>query len=215
MASPTDNLFGTNERFKSAVALINSVPPEKFPLVLQRIIQRLHIKNEPPFSEAEQTQLLNVLKLQSSELQTVLDSCSFIYEQAAYYGLAPDILSLHLEKVGIATAKIMAFDKAWREGARELITQLRKKSLVPHQLETVNWRLHIQMGQSTLSRLHEPAAILDFGLSNATPATSKLEATDQSDASQGDHFAVELSHEQLYDFFTKLETIQEQLDNLG
>lgn len=40
------------------------------------------------------------------------------------------------------------------------------------------------MGQSTLSRLHEPAAILDFGLSNATPATSKLEATDQSDASQ-------------------------------
>lgn len=37
-------VFGNNQRFKNAIALINSLPDDKFPLVLGRIAKKLHLQ---------------------------------------------------------------------------------------------------------------------------------------------------------------------------
>jgi hypothetical protein len=52
----------------------------------------------------------------------------------------------------------------WREEAAEYIAKLRKKTLVPIEADSVNWRLHLQIGQNNLYRLKEPTAILQIGL---------------------------------------------------
>lgn len=39
-----ENLFGSNQKFKEAVQAINSIPTDKIPLILQRIIRKLHLK---------------------------------------------------------------------------------------------------------------------------------------------------------------------------
>jgi len=200
-----ENLFGSNQKFKEAVQAINSIPTDKIPLILQRIIRKLHLKNEKPFTEAEEQQLQSAFSLSESQVQSALDGIAFIFEQAAYFGLNPQVLTSQLEKVGIVTQKLSAFETVWKQEAKELVIKLRGKSLAPFQLETVNWRLHLQVGQSNLFRLKEPSAVFEFGL------TSTSETTKQAN----ERLTMEFTHEELEDFFQRLETIQEQLDNLG
>ncbi len=40
------------------------------------------------------------------ELQAVLDSCSFIFEQAGYFGINPEVLVVQLEKSGVINNKV-------------------------------------------------------------------------------------------------------------
>jgi len=143
------------------------------------------------------------------DLNSVLSALSFIFEQSAYYGITPQVLALQIEKAGISTQKLGAFEQLWREEAVSLINKLRSKTVAPLELDTIAWRLHLQIGQSSLSRLKEPSAIFDLGLHS----TSQLEA-ETSNGKKLEHLCMEFSHEELYEFFQKLEVIQEQLDNV-
>ncbi|PRP87683.1 hypothetical protein PROFUN_02383 [Planoprotostelium fungivorum] len=201
MASET-NIFGTNQRFKDAVDLINTLPDDRFPLVLVRLIQKLHLKNEDPFTTAEKEQLQNVFSLKAADVQAVIDSCSFIFEQAAYYAVKSDIFGFQLEKSGFSSGKVNAFQNVWSDGASDLLSRLRKQTLIPQQLSDVSWRFHMQMAQSTLSKLKEPSALFRLHL--------KSTSGEESDRAVN----LEFGREELFSFFTKLEMIQEQLDNL-
>lgn len=44
MAEGSVNVFGTNQKFKEAVQLINNIPDDKLYLILSRIIKKLGIK---------------------------------------------------------------------------------------------------------------------------------------------------------------------------
>jgi hypothetical protein len=44
MTETKNNLFGTNQRFRDAVGLINEIPSEKFYPFLSRIVQKLDVK---------------------------------------------------------------------------------------------------------------------------------------------------------------------------
>jgi hypothetical protein len=57
------------------------------------------------------------------------------------------------------------------------------------------------MGESNLTRLQDPCALFEFGLTRADGETEKL--------------AVEFNHSEMYDLFLKLERMQEQLDGLS
>jgi len=210
--SSEENLFGTNEKFKNSIALLNELSSEKFPLLLQRIMQKLDMKNVPPFSSQEQTQLQNVFHLNLTQLQMILDASSFILEQAAYYGISSEILSIQLEKSGLTTEKISAFVKVWTAGARDLISKLRRKCIAPFQLESISWRLHLQMNHNGNSGLKDPYALFDLNLSSSAESGSSSTSFEKEN---DDHLLLEFNTLELYDFFNKLETIQEQLDNLG
>lgn len=62
-------------RLREATELINGVSVQKFPILLTRIISKLHLRNEHIFSEAEQEQLCGLFALSTSQLTTVLESC--------------------------------------------------------------------------------------------------------------------------------------------
>ena len=95
----------------------------------------------------------------------------------------------------------------WRESSAPLLDRLRERTLGgPGVLTDSSWRMHLHMGQDGLTKLKEPSAIFAMALADPTGAGS-AEAQEQ--------FLTEFSHKELYDFFLKLERIQEQLDALS
>lgn len=87
--------FKIASKFRAAAAEINKVPVEKFPLLLNRLVQRLHIRNAELFSAEEETQLKTLFSLSSEQLKLILDGCCYIFEQVYLIicdiGIASDI----------------------------------------------------------------------------------------------------------------------------
>lgn len=67
-------------RFCKAALIINDVPVDKFPLLLNRIFQKLHLKTRL-FSEEEEAQLKKLFQFSDEDLKLVLDCCCYIFEQ--------------------------------------------------------------------------------------------------------------------------------------
>ncbi|XP_074923269.1 COMM domain-containing protein 10 [Chelonoidis abingdonii] len=146
MAAP---IIPESSSIKKAVLLINMIDPGRFPRLLSRILQKLHLKAESSFSEEEEEKLQAAFSVEKQDLHLVLETISFILEQ----------------------------------------------------LETIGWQLNLQMAQSTQAKLKSPQAVLELGMSNED--SKKLEKV-----------FVEFSHQELFEFYNKLETIQAQLDSL-
>uniref|UniRef100_A0A8V0XYZ3 COMM domain containing 10 n=1 Tax=Gallus gallus TaxID=9031 RepID=A0A8V0XYZ3_CHICK len=137
------------DSIRRAVLLLNAVDPGRFPRLLSRLLQRLHLKAETSFSEEEEEKLQIAFSLEKQDLHLVLEAISFILEQ----------------------------------------------------LETIGWQLNLQMSASTQAKLKSPRAVLELGVSNEDSKNLKK-------------VFVEFSHQELFEFYNKLETIQAQLDSL-
>merc|ERR1712137_6232 len=192
-------------KFKAAIQLMNEVEESKFPLLLNRIIKKLHMKKEEPFTEEEKEQLINVLGLEMAQLTSVLDACSFIFQQAAYYSLPPNRLANQLHEADLEQAQCIAFQKVWKVEGPSFISELKDQSLVPKVLDTIKYQLHLQMAQSNLSRLKEPTALFEIS----------LDSTDPENGVPAEKVRIEFTHDQLFEFYQQLERIQSQLDQLS
>ena len=93
-------------KFKSAVEKINQIDTGKFPLVLTRIIQKLHLKEDSIFDGKEEAQLCKMLGMSEADLDTVISACSYIFEQAAYDQVAVGALEENLLTVGMIAAQV-------------------------------------------------------------------------------------------------------------
>jgi len=173
-------------------------------LILVRILQKLHLKNESPFNEIEETQLQNLFQLNTEQLHSVLNASAFIFEQCAYVDINPDVLAFQLEKSGVNTQKIGSFVQVWKEGSSDFLSHLKDKSIMPLELGQIGWQLHLQIGQTSLKRMKEPAALFDLQLKSPSESIKGI----------SEHIQLEFTTSELNEFFKKLETIQEQLDNL-
>lgn len=71
----------------------------------------------------------------------------------------------------------------------------------PATLSSSQYRLHLVMGESNLTRLQDPCALFELGLTKANGESEQV--------------AVEFNHNEMYDLFLKLERMQEQLDGLS
>lgn len=186
---------------KKAVSLINTIDIGRFPRLLTRILQKLHLKNENSFSGEEEEKLQAAFSLERQDLHLVLETISFILEQAVYHNMKPVALQQQLENIHLSPDKAEAFVNAWSSMGPEVVEKFRQRILAPHKLETVGWQLNLQMAHSTQSKLKSPRAVLQLGVSN-------------EDSKSLEKVLVEFSHEELFDFYNKLETIQAQLDSL-
>jgi len=138
-------------------------------------------------------------------VRSVIESCCFIFEQSAYFEIDENVMAFQLQKAQLQNSKVGAFVHVWREESPELLKKLRSKTITPLELNSVGWRMDLQISQSTLNRLKLPVAIMDLNLKSSS-ASSKI---------ANESLTLEFTHDELYDFFNKLELIQEQLDNLG
>ncbi|XP_059580905.1 COMM domain-containing protein 10 isoform X7 [Alligator mississippiensis] len=149
---------------RKAVSLINGTDTGKFPRLLSRILQKLHLKAESNFSEDEEEKLLAAFSLEKQDLLLVLETISFILEQAVYHNLKPATLQQQLESIHLDQDKAEAFASAWAAAGQDTIEKFRQRILA---------------SQKNLKKVF-----------------------------------VEFSHQELYEFYNKLETIQAQLDSL-
>ncbi|GAM25663.1 hypothetical protein SAMD00019534_088380 [Acytostelium subglobosum LB1] len=203
MSSSVDIFALTSIKFNDSLALINRLDAAKFPRILSRIVQKIGSdKNERIFTQVEEEQLQSVLELQAYELKQIIEACSFIFEQTAYYSLSSAVMVAQLQKSSLQNDKITAFQHVWSENAESTLLTLRTKSLAPLVLGDVGWRFHLQMSQSSMSKIKHPSAIFEFD----------LKATD---AANNEKMLLEFNKDQLQEFFVQLELIQAKLDSLA
>lgn len=190
------------QSIKEAVAHINVIDASKFSRLLSRILQKLHLKGERSFSEDEEQKLQTALDLEKQALHLVLETTSFLLEQAVYHNIKPASFKQQLENIRIAPDKAEAFCQAWASAGPDVVEKIRQRIFAHKKLEHVGWQLNLQMGQSSQAKLKAPHAVLDLG----------IREEDESEHLQ--NVFVEFSHQELLEFYNKLETIQAQLDSL-
>ncbi|XP_052784943.1 COMM domain-containing protein 10-like [Mya arenaria] len=195
-------MFSSTPSIRKAVSIINNLDGSKFPLLLSRILQKLHMKDERTFSEEEEERLQSTLSLEVTDLELLLQTLEFFLQQAAYHAAKPAVLTQQLTQLEMEEDKVTALVEAWTSSGRDVLQKLRQRTLLPHQLDTINWRLNLQMAQSTKTKQKIPNAMLELGVSR-----------EERDSNQ--KIRMEFTHEELYQFYNQLETIQKQLDGLS
>ncbi|XP_044636067.1 COMM domain-containing protein 10 isoform X1 [Equus asinus] len=237
MAASAALILRESPSMKKAVSLINAIDIGRFPRLLTRILQKLHLKAENSFSEEEEEKLQAAFSLEKPDLHLVLETISFILEQAVYHNVKPAALQQQLEHIHLRQDKAEAFVNAWSSMGQETVEKFRQRILAPHKLETVGWQLNLQMAHSAQAKLKSPQAVLQLGVSNEDSKKSwmqseirgvPMEILDLKILMRQSLFPfkillillslekvlVEFSHKELFDFYNKLETIQAQLDSL-
>ncbi|XP_073913094.1 COMM domain-containing protein 10 isoform X3 [Castor canadensis] len=188
MAAPAAQMLPESPSMNKAVSLINAIDIGRFPRLLTRILQKLHLKAESSFSEEEEEKLQAAFSLEKQDLHLVLETISFILEQAVYHNVKPAALQQQLENVCLRQEKAEAFVNAWSSLGQDTVEKFRQRILAPHKelhvfqycfhshyplsksinilLETVGWQLNLQMAHSTQAKLKSPQAVLQLGVSN-------------------------------------------------
>ncbi|XP_073077988.1 COMM domain-containing protein 10 isoform X6 [Manis javanica] len=153
-------------RMKKAVSLINAIDIGRFPRLLTRILQKLHLKAENSFSEEEEEKLQAAFSLEKQDLHLVLETISFILEQAVYHNVKPAALQQQLQNIHLEEDKAEAFVSAWSSMGQETVEKFRQRILAPYKLETVGWQLNLQMAHSAQAKLKSPQVVLQLGVSS-------------------------------------------------
>lgn len=190
------------QSIKEAVTFINTIEVNKLFRLLSRILQKLHLKGERSFSEEEEHKLQTALALEKQALHLVLETSSFLLEQAVHHNIKPASLKQQLENIHIAPDQAESFSQVWATAGPDVVERIRQTIFAPKKLEHIGWQLNLQMGQSSQSEQKEPRAVLDLGVGEQ----------DESENLQKVH--VEFNHQELLEFYNQLETIQAQLDSL-
>ncbi|KAK7492518.1 hypothetical protein BaRGS_00016184 [Batillaria attramentaria] len=157
-------MFTASAKIKKAVTLINQLDTAKFPLLLSRILQKLHVKEERTFSEEEEEKLQGALGVAAADLELIIETLEFILQQAAYHAAKPLVLSQQLQQLELDEDKVKPIVEAWSTSGRDTVSKLRQRTIHPKQLEEVNWRLNLQMAQSSMSKMKLPNAMFEFGV---------------------------------------------------
>ncbi|KAJ7335679.1 hypothetical protein JRQ81_013620 [Phrynocephalus forsythii] len=199
MAAPT--VIPDTGSIRKAMSLINTIDTGRFSRLLSRILQKLHLKAESTFTEEEEEKLKAAFSVEKQDLHLVLETITFILEQAVYHNLKPAILKQQLEHSSMSPDKAELFATAWAAAGPETMEKFRQRIFSPQKLETVGWQLNLQMAQSTQAKQKSPQAVLELGVNN-------------EDSKSMEKVFVEFSHEELFEFYNKLESIQAQLDSL-
>ena len=176
-----------------------------FPKVVKRIIAKMSVKNARIFSDEELAKLVEAFSLTTPELNDCLGALHYALSQAAYSSLKPAVLAATLTAAQMAADHAAAMSDAWEKEGAGVIKRLRDASVMgaPKVMLSTDWSLSINMASSTVS--DTKAASARFEMDLARPNGGGEEET----------LAVEFSHEELYEFFKKLEKVQSQLDDLN
>lgn len=195
------SIIKETQSIKEAVNFINTIDVNKFSRLLSRIIQKLHVKGERTFNEEEEQKLQAALSLDKNALHLVLETSTFIMEQAVYHSIKPASLQQQLEEIHLNSDKAEVFSQSWASAGPELVEKLKRNTFAPKKLDYISWQLNLQMAQSSQARLKSPSAVLHLGVHN-------------EDSEVQENIFVEFNHQQLLEFYDKLEVVQGQLDSL-
>ena len=147
--------------------------------------------------------MCDILSLEQVQFGKLISSSSFIIDQSAKHALKANKLKAELNKTSMNESQINGFIKSWTENGPKLIEKLKETCFAPTTLKAMNWSLQMSVASQNSARLRKPRAIFEF--KTGDPLNTKAKQ---------DSFFMELSMEELTNFFNDLEKIQEQLDSL-
>lgn len=186
-----------------AVQLINGIETDRFMLLIQRIVSKVHSTSEHAFKTEELEKLEKSLDLTSENLNLVIDILEFIFLQAAYEIAKPAYLLSSLIKIKLSEEKANCIAELWKENAKDLLEKIRQhKTISSQRLKSIKWRLNLNLATDFKTKQKTPSVLFDFNID------SQMMGRDQT-------VQVEFNKDQLYDFFSKLEQIQMQIDALN
>eukprot|EP00041_Stephanoeca_diplocostata_P005542 m.63616 g.63616 ORF g.63616 m.63616 type:complete len:208 (-) comp15851_c0_seq1:355-978(-) len=199
--SREEGFFGESANLKNAVSHINELPESKLPKLLQKIVDKLHLPDVKPFSADEEDALCEAFGIENATLTSALDTISFIFETIAYKQIGPKEVVQHTQKAGLGESQAMIFGKVWAALGPGAIQNLRDRSFYAREATDVSWRLNLLLSQSTQSKVKKP--------------TAQFEVTVASKGEKDAKVQMEFDHSELFKFYTQLEIIQQQLDQLS
>ena len=148
----------------------------------------------------EEQKLCIKLSLEPKQLQDILETSGYIFEQAAYYGGSGDRL---LTATGLHGDLVNAFVGVWEAEGATLRSKLSERTICPKTLESSDWSMSMQLGQHNMTRIKQMVA------------TVSLTTVDQDHDMKRETVTYEMSHADLIEFSKHLDRIQDQLDALG
>ena len=89
--------FPTTKRFTAAVEILNGLDAKALAKILARLLKALPDKGAGSFSDDEREQMRALFELTEPQIDLLLGSCAFIFEQAAYATTPPENLRTELE----------------------------------------------------------------------------------------------------------------------
>ncbi|KAK6631249.1 hypothetical protein RUM44_005775 [Polyplax serrata] len=188
-----------NAIIEKSIKVINSIEEGKFPLLLSRIAQFLSGggTTPKPFTSLEEDKLQSSLEITKLDVQILIDGLIELFKACAYTVIKPVILSEHLEKrLSMNAKKAEIFVQVWASSARAIVDNFKQKPYFP-QLNHVSYLVTVEATSNSAAKEKIPKAQLQLGV---VKDSKRREVN------------LEFSHEELYDFYKKLEQIQSQLD---
>ncbi|XP_012217321.1 COMM domain-containing protein 10 [Linepithema humile] len=189
-----------SSKLEQGLKIVSCLDNSKFRLLVNRICHSLQSNIDTKvFNEEEEEKLLVSLDLTKDELILLLDTITSIYTQAACNIIKPSVMEAVMkDNFKIDEEKISIFTSAWVTYRKDIIENLRQKSIFPIQLKDINWHLNVQSSSSTISKDARPTALLQLSLTGDQTST----------------LTMEFDKKQLTDLYCNLEKIQTQLDAL-
>jgi len=193
-------IFGGSDNLRNSITIVNGIAVGKLPKLLQRVLDKLHLPNDKPFSAEEEDALTAAFELDADQVSLLLGTIAFIFETAAYHDLEAEALLEHLTGLGMQAAQGTIWGKAWAAKGGVVVKNLRDRAFFVTEATNVNWRLNLQLAQSSQSKMKTPNAMFEISVLNKS--------------GEKDEVQVEFDRTQLAKFYTQLEIVQEQLDHL-
>uniref|UniRef100_A0A8C8W7Y2 COMM domain containing 10 n=1 Tax=Peromyscus maniculatus bairdii TaxID=230844 RepID=A0A8C8W7Y2_PERMB len=146
MAASAALILPESPSMKKAVPLINAIDTGRFPRLLIRILQKLHLKAESSFSEEEEEKLQAAFSLEKQELHLVLETISFVLEQLETVGWQLNLQMAHSARAKLQSPQAVLQLGVSQEDAKDLekvLVEFSHKELFDfyNKLETIQAQL--------------------------------------------------------------------------
>ncbi|XP_075824814.1 COMM domain-containing protein 10 isoform X3 [Microtus pennsylvanicus] len=146
MAASAAVILPESPSMKKAVPLINAIDTGRFPRLLSRILQKLHLKAESSFSEEEEEKLQAAFSLEKQELHLVLETIAFVLEQLETVGWQLNLQMAHSTQAKLQSPQAMLQLGVSQEDSKNLekiLVEFNHKELFDfyNKLETIQAQL--------------------------------------------------------------------------
>ena len=182
------------------------MPASKLAQILKRLSSKIHLRESSYFTPSEVDSLSNSFGLTTLEMSDVLNASGYVLEQCMSLSLKEGALESTLLESKMDKEAVAAFKLVWMKEGKDMVKRMMEASDMgmPLIMKHSEWTLAINVSNSGLKSTKEASATLDLELEEGAGAAG----------GKGETLALEFSHAELYGFFRKLDTIQQQLDNL-
>ncbi|XP_060233284.1 COMM domain-containing protein 10 isoform X2 [Meriones unguiculatus] len=146
MAASAALILPESPSMKKAVPLINAIDMGRFPRLLSRILQKLHLKAESSFSEEEEEKLQAAFSLEKQELHLVLETIAFVLEQLETVGWQLNLQMAHSAQAKLQSPQALLQLGVSKEDSKDLekvLVEFNHKELFDfyNKLETIQAQL--------------------------------------------------------------------------